>query len=331
MVDAGAELPADRTVRAASGFRVRAGTGQLSPTSHPGAARGGSGRPALTGVLLTAPALLLVAAAIVFPIGWTIVISLNGADYALTGAWDFVWLDNYLRIAASSDFLAALAQTLGFVAVGLLCEALIAVSVALALHRGVKGSRVFRAIVALPLMVAPVVGALAWRFVFGDGYGMIDSAAAWLGGDGPLWFADIWLARTAILIAGLWLALPFDILLLLAGLASLPAEPMEAARVDGASRLQTLRMVVLPLLKPVILIIVVVRLADAFRVFDVVYVLTASGPANATDVLSTYIYRQMFNGFDFAGGTAASIMLVALTALASLAAVAVLRERWRTA
>ena len=312
-------------------FRVRAGTAQLSPTSHPGAARGGTGRPALTGVLLTLPALLLVAGAIVFPIGWTVVISLNGPDYALTGEADFVGLANYLRIAASPDFIAALLQTLGFVAAGLVLEAAIAVPVALALHRGVAGTRVFRAIVALPLMVAPVVGALAWRFVFGDGYGMIDSLAAWLGGDGPLWFADIWLARAAILIAGLWLALPFDILLLLAGLASLPGEPMEAARVDGASRMQALRLVVLPLLRPVILIIVVVRLADAFRIFDLVYVLTGSGPANSTDVLSTYIYRQMFNGFDFAGGTAASVMLVGLTSLASLLAVVALRERWRRA
>ena len=122
----------------------------------------------------------------VMRIGWTLAISLNGADYALSGRWDFVWLDNYLRIAASTDFLTALAQTLLFVAAGLALEALIALPVALALHRGVAGSRMFRAVVALPLMVAPVVGALAWRFVFADGYGMIDSAAAWLGGDGPL-------------------------------------------------------------------------------------------------------------------------------------------------
>ena len=90
------------------------------------------------------------------------------------------------------------------------------------------------------------------------------------------------------------MALPFDILVLLAGLASLPTDPIEAAQVDGASPRQILVTIILPLLKPVIAVILVVRLADAFRIFDVVYVLTGGGPANATDVLSTYIYRQMF-------------------------------------
>ena len=170
-------------------------------------------------------------------------------------------------------------------------------------------------------MVAPVVGALAWRWMFVDGYGMIDSIASWFGGGGPLWFANIWLARAAIVITNLWLALPFDILMLVAGLASLPSEPIEAARVDGASPLQTLRLVILPLLKPVIAIILVIRFADAFRIFDVVYVLTGSGPGNSTDVLSTFIYRQMFFKFDFAGGSAASILLVGITALASILAV----------
>ena len=115
--------------------------------------------------------------------------------------------------------------------------------------------------------------------------------------------------------------------MLVAGLASLPREPLEAAEVDGASYLQRLRLVVLPLLKPVIAIILVVRFADAFRIFDVVYVLTGSGPANATDVLSTFIYRQMFSAFDFAGGAAASVILVIVTAIASLGAIVALRQR----
>ena len=114
-------------------------------------------------------------------------------------------------------------------------------------HQSFRGTRppsraqrqqVFRAIVALPLMVAPVVGALAWRFIFVDGYGMIDSIAASFGASGPLWFSDIWLARATIVIANLWMALPFDILVLLAGLASLPTDPIEAAQVDGASPTQ---------------------------------------------------------------------------------------------
>ena len=264
-----------------------------------------------------------------YPVGWTLWLSLNGPNTALRGTPDFKGLDNYARIAASPDFQSALWHTLGLVAASFVLEAIISLAVALALHRGLKGSKIFRAIVALPLMVAPVVGALAWRFIFVDGYGMIDSIAAAFGVSGPLWFADIWLARATIVIANLWMALPFDILVLLAGLASLPTDPIEAAQVDGASPAQILFAIILPLLRPVIAVILVVRLADAFRIFDVVYVLTGGGPANSTDVLSTFIYRQMFTVFDFPGGAAAAILLVLITAFFSLLAVALLRDRIR--
>lgn len=288
-------------------------------------------RRAATGVLLTLPALLALGLTILYPIGWTVWLSLNAKDTAITGVADFVGFANYLRIASSPDFLAALGHTAGFVAASLALEAVVALSIALLLNRTLRGVRLFRAIIAMPLMVAPVVGALAWRFIFVDAYGLIDSVFARLGGDGPLWFSDIWLARITVLAAQLWLALPFDILMLLAGLAALPGEPLEAARVDGARPWQTLRYITLPLLRPVILIIVVVRLADAFRIFDVVYVLTGGGPANATDVLSTYIHRQMFSAFDFAGGAAAAVLLVLATAAASLIAVLALRDRQREA
>jgi multiple sugar transport system permease protein len=288
-------------------------------------------RRAITGVALTLPALAVVAVTMVYPIGWTVWLSLNGPNTALRGVPDFVGLANYLKIVRNIDFGAALWQTLGIVAVSLALEGLVGLAVALALHRALAGTRIFRAVVALPLMVAPVVGALAWRFMFADGYGMIDTIIQQFGGEGPLWFANVWLARAAVVIANLWLALPFTILVLLAGLTALPTEPLEAARVDGASPWQVLTKVILPLLRPVIAVIIVIRLADAFRIFDVVYVLTGSGPANRTDVLSTFIYRQMFTVFDFAGGAAASILLVLITSLASLAAVLLLRDRQREA
>lgn len=281
----------------------------------------------LAGVGLTLPALIVIGLTTLFPILHTIWLSLNSDKTVLRGTPDFRGLANYGRIIKSIDFQKALGQTMGFVATSLVLEIILGMAIALALHRGLRGSKVFRAIFAMPLMVAPVVGALAWRFVFVDGYGMIDSLMNTFGGEGPLWFADVWLARGSIVIANLWMALPFDILVLLAGLASLPTDPLEAARVDGASATQIFFNITLPLLKPVLAVILVVRLADAFRMFDVVYVLTTSGPANMTDVLSTYIYRQMFTVFDFPGGAAAAVMLVLITAFFSLIAVLALRSR----
>lgn len=289
----------------------------------------GSGKLPITGIWLTLPALFVLAVTMLYPIGSTVWLSLNANTTAMRGTPDFVGLANYARIIANPEFAPALAHTVGLVAVSLALELVLGFAVALALHRSLAGSKVFRAIVSLPLMVAPVVGALAWRFIFVDGYGLIDSFATALGGNGPLWFADIWLARATILIANLWMALPFDILVILAGLTALPAEPLEAAEVDGANGWQIFSRIMLPLLKPVIAVILVVRLADAFRTFDIVYILTGGGPANATDVLSTFIYRQMFTAFDFSGGAAAAILLVVITSAASLAAVIALRDRSR--
>lgn len=305
------------------------GTGAPAP---PAGARFRSARPydgrrSLTGILLTLPALIVLCVTMVYPVAFTVWLSLNGPSTAFSGTPDFQGIGNYARIAGSSEFRAALWQTLQIVFASFVLEAVLGLAVALALHRGLRGSKLFSAIVALPLMVAPVVGALAWRFIFVDGYGMIDSIAGAFGANGPLWFADIWLARASIVIANLWMALPFDILVLLAGLASLPTDPLEAAHVDGATPWQLLVFIILPLLKPVIAVILVVRLADAFRIFDVVYVLTGGGPANATDVLSTYIYRQMFTVLDFSGGAAASVLLVLITASFSLLAVLLLRDR----
>lgn len=281
----------------------------------------------LAGFGLTLPALIVIGLTTLFPILHTVWLSLNSEKTAMRGTPDFRGLANYGRIVKSSDFQKALWQTLGFVTTSLMLEIILGMMIALALHRGLRGSKIFRAIFAMPLMVAPVVGALAWRFVFVDGYGMIDSLMNAFGGEGPLWFADVWLARSSIVIASLWMALPFDILVLLAGLASLPTDPLEAARVDGASATQIFTNITLPLLKPVLAVILIVRLADAFRIFDVVYVLTASGPANTTDVLSTYIYRQMFTAFDFPGAAAAAVMLVLITGLFSLIVVLALRAR----
>ncbi len=279
------------------------------------------------GVGLTAPAMAALALTMLYPIGWTIWLSLNGPQTALRGTPDFVGVHNYAKILLNPDFRTALVQTLGLTAASFALEAAIGLPVALCLNRGLAGTKAFQAVVSLPLMVAPVVGALAWRFMFAAGYGLIDSILHDLGASGPLWFSNVWLARSTVVVANLWLALPFDILVLLAGLANMPQEPFEAAMVDGASPTQIFVWITLPLLRPVIAIILVIRIADAFRIFDVVYVLTGGGPANSTNVLSTFIYRQMFSVFDFTGGAAAAVLLVIVTALASLAVVLAIGAR----
>lgn len=281
-----------------------------------------------TGIALTGPAIAALALTALFPLLWTVSLSLQDfqAGFGATES-AFVGADNYVEILSSPEFVRALVQTLGYVATTLIIELAIGLPIALALQRATRGRRLLRVIVALPLMVAPVVAALAFKFLFSSDYGLINQGLAILGLPTPTWFADAWLARTTILVSNLWLALPFVVLVLLAALANIPDELVEAARTDGAGRWRTFVHITLPLLKPAILIILVIRLADAFRVFDAVYVLTGGGPANSTEVMSSFLYRLMFTRADFSGAAAATILFVAVIAVCAGGIFLLLRDR----
>lgn len=285
-------------------------------------------RTSVTGVLLTLPALAALAVTVIYPICWLVSLSFQSFSIAANaGPARFAGLANYRTVLTGQQFQQALVHTVSFVVVSLGLELLIAFPIALALNKVSRGARVFQLIVALPLMVAPVVGGMAWRFLFSNGYGLINSLLGDVGIHGPSWLATPWLARASVMAPNLWLALPFDVLVLLAGLANLPHDPFEAARIDGAGRFQSFRYLTLPLLRPALLIILVVRLADAFRLFDLVYILTGSGPANATDMLSTYIYRLMFTNVNFAAGAASATLLTVITAIAAGLAVLLVRRK----
>ncbi len=285
-------------------------------------------RQRAVGVALTTPALLALGATVLFPLLWTVSLSVQRFSLAATGpAPQFVGFDNYARVLGSAGFQNALVQTLGYVVATLALELLLAMPIALLLQRPTTGRKALRLVVAVPLMRAPVVAALAWRFLFSNEYGLVNTGLAALGIDGPSWFADPWFARATILIANGWLALPFVVLVLLAGLANVPGDLLEAARMDGANRWQSFFRIVLPLLRPAILIILVIRLADAFRVFDAVYVLTGGGPGNSTEVLSSYLYRLLFTNTDFAGGAAVTVLFVLIVGATAGVVFLVLRER----
>jgi multiple sugar transport system permease protein len=280
------------------------------------------------GVLLTLPALLLLFGTIGYPISWSLNLSLHSFDIINPAAGsEFVGLTNYLETLRSKNFYTALLVTGGFVVATLTLELVIAFPIALLLHQGLPGTGLFRLIFSLPLMVAPVVAGLLWQFMFADQYGAVNNLLSALRIEGPLWLASVWGSRAAILIGNLWLATPFVILVLLAGLATLPDELFEAARIDGARSDQLFRYIMLPLLRPALLIILVVRLTDAIRVFDIVYIITGGGPGTATEVLSTYIYRETFTRLHFAQAAAASFIMLAITALLSLGTIWALRSR----
>ena len=175
-------------------------------------------------------------------------------------------------------------------------------------------------------MVAPVVSGLQWRWLFADQYGIINHLLSLIGIKAPLWFTGSSTAWVTIVVSNLWLATPFVILVLLAGLGGLSEELNEAAAIDGADSRQIFWKVILPQLKPTLLIILVIRLTDAFRIYDLVYILTGGGPGGSTEVLSTYIYKRIFTDWKFGQGAAASFLVMLIIGMLSLLCNRLMRE-----
>lgn len=269
------------------------------------------------GYTLIAPACLILLVTFVIPLVYAFIISVSDSDSVIANQITFVGAKNYIAVLKSDKFQAAFFHTCFFVVTTIFFEFIIGFVVALLLYREVSGSRVFRLIFAIPLMVAPVVSGLQWRWLFADQYGVINYLLSFLGIDAPLWFTSGDTAWVTVIVANLWLATPFVILVLLAGLGGLPEELNEAAAIDGAGGWQIFWKIMLPQLKPTILVILVIRLTDAFRVYDLIYILTGGGPGGSTEVLSTYIYKRIFTDWQFGQGSAASFLVMLIICVLS--------------
>src|SRR4051794_4080965 len=181
-------------------------------------------RRRLTGVLLTAPAIAALVVTIVFPMLWTAWLSLQSFGLGASAPVEFVGLKNYTRVITAPEFVTALVQTLGYVAVTLVLELVAGLAIAQFLRRATRGRKLLRLVIAIPLMIAPVVASMAFRFLFADGYGLVNAGLQLVGLPAPSWFGTPWFARTTVLVTNLWLALPFVVLVLLAGITGIPEE-----------------------------------------------------------------------------------------------------------
>jgi multiple sugar transport system permease protein len=244
----------------------------------------------------------------------------------LTVGWE-----NYHDLLSDPVALASVRTTLIFIGVTIPFELLFGLAIAVVLNEAFRGRGLLRAVVLIPWAIPTVVASQMWRFIFNDRYGLINFM--FFGGEtsryaAPL--ADPHLALLAIMIAEIWKTTPFAALILLAGLQSIPEDVYEAATIDGATSWQKFRHVTLPLLKPALLLALLFRTIDSLRVFDLVYVMTQGGPADATNVLQFYGYKKTFaEGMIGYGSTiAVSVFLMAaLLALAYLRAFKAARPR----
>jgi multiple sugar transport system permease protein len=253
--------------------------------------------------LLVAPAVLVLAGVALYPILAAVWLSLH-RFILVFGERRFTGLDNFAFLLSDARFWAALGNTAYFTLVAVTVELLLAVPLALLLNRAFPGRGLLRASVLVPWAIPTVVSARLWAWMFNPEYGVINrllpgSDINWLGAPGY--------ALHAAILVDVWKTTPFVALLVLAGLQGISEDLYKAARVDGASTWRTFRSITLPLLKPALLLALLFRSLDAFRVFDAIYVLTEGGPANTTETLSIYAYKTLMRSGDFGYGSALSV------------------------
>ena len=272
------------------------------------------------GWALVLPALLMVGGFIVVPLVASVVISFTSYDLTRTGA-SWVGLENYTDLlwkdgSGAGTFLAALRHSFLFGFTSVAIEFVLGFSLALLLNQVVRLSGLLRTLLVLPIMIAPTVSALQWRWILDADYGILNYLALQLGLlDSPqLWLIQPDAAIWTVILVDVWQTTPFVLLFMLAGLQSLPVGPYEAARVDGAAPLQLFWYLTLPLLRPVILAVLLLRFMDAFRIFDIVYVLTRGGPAFATDMVSLFTYRTGLQWFEIGKASAAGVLTLLVIA-----------------
>ena len=232
---------------------------------------------------------------------------------------EFIGLGNYRELAKSEFFRTSVGVTLKFSLSVMVLEILLGLFLALLLEEKMKGLRLFRTIFILPIMIAPVVVGLTWRFLYDPSFGVINYFLGFLGIKPQTWLSDPTLALPAVILADIWQWTPFVFLLILAGLQGIPRSLLEAGEVDGTNYLQKLFYIKLPQLKSLIGITAILRLIDSFRSLVVMYVMTEGGPGMSTEILSLHLYKTAFTSQRL--GLASAIAVVLIAIILSLAAV----------
>jgi multiple sugar transport system permease protein len=238
-------------------------------------------------------------------------------------AGKFAGTANYEDLLTDLQFLKSLSVTFVYTATTVATELACGLGIALLLNIDLPWIGLFRTALVVPMMITPIVAALCWKLLLDPDHGVVNY---WIGSH-IVWLGRPDTALISVMVVNLWQNAPYVAVLLLAGLRSLPSEPVEAASIDGASRWQVFWHITLPLLRPYILVALLLRTIFEFRAFDNIYAMTGGGPANATMVLSMYTYLMSFVQFDFSLGAAASWLMLLMAMLMCLFFIAVIRRR----
>jgi multiple sugar transport system permease protein len=267
--------------------------------------------------LFPLPTILFIVIMMIFPVLYTGYNSLTGWSLSTGTPPMVIGFGNYPGLFHDQRFLTAIARTFYFTFFAVALELVLGVAIALLLHRDFKGKTLFNAIILLPTMATPVAIAMVWLLIYEPTIGVANYLLQLLHLPPQLWLASSSSVIPSLVLVDVWEWTPMVVLITLAGLVSLPSDPFEAARVDGASPWQLLRMVTLPLLWPTVTVAGLLRLIDGFKTFDIIYTMTGGGPNYASETLNIYAYQQSFSYYNF--GYASSVLVVFFALVLGLA------------
>ena len=259
------------------------------------------------------PSLALIALVIVFPLVYAFYLSLQDFDLSVGPDYEYVGGRNYVEaLFKDRRFLGSIWSTAVIIAPSLAVELLLGLGIALLLSRVIRGRPIVTALLAIPAMVSPVMAAMAWRMMFGVKYGAINNLGRQLGILDVYfdWFASPAIAITAVVLVEVWHNTPFMMLVLLAGIQSIPQELYDAAKVDGATPWQSFWSVTLPLLRFTMAVGVMIRLIDLTKLFGLIFVLTYGGPGSSTETVAFNTYLVGFKDFRMSYASALSYVIV---------------------
>lgn len=272
----------------------------------------------LTPYIMLLPMLVGLFILVYFPLGSTAFLSL--VRYFLNKPhvpMQFVGFRNYVSVFSQPDFWQALRNTVTFMLLSTSLSILLGLGIAVLFNRDFPGKNVFLSLILLPMMVAPVASALSWKFLFDGQWGAVNYFVQLFGGARQAWLADPRFALFAVVVADVWLYVPFVFLVLYTSLQVIPSEPLEAAFIDGANGWQIFARVIFPLLIPSFVLILIIRLVDTLRIFDLVYVMTNGGPGGRTTTLGFLSYEWIFRHFNMGRGSVVAMFILGSVILIS--------------
>jgi multiple sugar transport system permease protein len=266
------------------------------------------------------PALALMVLLVAFPTVYILILSVQ--DYVLTDPTSgdaFVGGSNYAQLLDDDRFLSAARRSVVFTVISVGASVVVGFFVGKLVVQEIRGASLTRSLLIIPMVTTPLVAGAAFRFMLDYDLGVVNWFLDSIGLDRVGWLSASSLALPTAALVDAWQWMPFVALVMAAGIESLPREPLEAAKVDGAGFWQELRHIVLPMLRPLLAVVILIRTMDAFREFDKIFIMTAGGPGTASETLPVYVWRVAFNAYNMSYAAAVGVtMLIAIILVSAL-------------